>query len=393
MTTSFFSLMGRQWRMLGRDPWLLSLVSWVPLLLFFLVWAIFSEQIAHNLPIGVVDLDNSRLSRALIRHYDASPTLAISGHYGDIPHGAAALRAGKIYALLLIPVDLAKKTILGQSPAVTALVNSQYLLIGKSINTALAQAHHTFSTQLAVQHSLLSDTPVFSRAFATVMPINNKIVPLFNSNSNYAQFLVPILLPAIWQILMVATTVVFLFTAARRDGFAVWLGPSPLRTLLAGFLTLIVLFCLQGLFFLWLAYIYLDLPMHGSWMVLLLAQLATVCASISVASLLCFITLDAARSLSFAAAYAAPGLAFMGVTFPATDMNLLARIWRSLLPISHYVEVQLAQANYAAPWPANLAQLQHLGWFMLPLLLVFYRARQFACAQPGLPVPLEERGL
>lgn len=383
MTPSFFSLVGRQWAIVRCDRWLLALVSWVPLLLFFLVWAIFSQQIARNLPIGVVDLDNSRLSRALVRHYDANPTLTMSAQYVDVQHGATALRTGEIYAVVIIPVDLEKKTSLGQLPAVTAFVNSQYLLIGKSVNTALSQAHATFATQLAVQQNLLGGTPIFARALATALPINSKIVPLFNSNSNYGQFLVPILLPAIWQILLVVTTVLFVFAAERYEGFAAWLGTTPIRNLLAGLLPLIALLCLQGLFFLWLGYVFMGLPMHGSWLVLLVAQLATVCASVSVALLLCFMTLDAARSLSLGAAYAAPGLAFMGVTFPVTDMNLPARIWRSLLPISHYIEIQLGQANYGAPWSLALPQLQQLGWFLLPLVLVFYRVRRLGSRPPG----------
>lgn len=123
-------------------------------------------------------------------------------------------------------------------------------------------------------------------------------------------------------------------------------------------------------------YAYLGWPMHGSWTLLIVAQIATVCASLAVAPLFFLLTQSGERGLSLAAAYAAPGLAFMGVTFPVTDMTLPARIWRSLLPISHYIEIQFAQVNYGAPVQMAIPQLQHLALFCIPLLLAIYKIRQ-----------------
>lgn len=373
---SFASMAAREWRVLWRDPWLLSLVSWVPLLLFFLMWAIFSQGIARNLPLGVVDLDKSRLSRALIRHYDASPALATTSHFPDVQEGAAALRAGKIYGLVILPANLEKQTMLGRPPAVDAFVNSEFLLIGKLINSALLQAQGTFVGKIEIAGNLATGAPVFDKALATAMPIANQVTPLFNSNNNYAQFLVSAMLPAVWQILMVAFTVLSLAAEQRRDGLQEWLGASPVEALFAKFLPIILLFWLHGSLFLWGMYIFLGWPMHGNWTLLLFAQLVTVCASLAVASLFFFLTLDAARGLSLAAAYTAPGLAFMGVTFPVTDMTLPATLWRGLLPISHYIEIQFGQVNYGAPLQAAMEPLQHLGLFVVPLLFVCYKAKQ-----------------
>jgi ABC-2 type transport system permease protein len=75
-----------------------------------------------------------------------------------------------------------------------------------------------------------------------------------------------------------------------------------------------------------------------------------------------------------AAAYAAPGLAFMGVTFPATDMTLPARAWRSLLPVSHYIDIQIAQTNYGASMALSRPQLQNLMLFILPGLIALMLA-------------------
>lgn len=376
MAPSFSSMVAREWKLLLRDPWLVSLVTWVPLLLFFLMWGIFSQEIARDLPIGVVDLDKSRLSRALIRHYDASPALETAYTYPDVQQGAAALRTGKIYGLVVIPGDLEKKTTLGRPPQVNAFVNTQFLLIGKIVNSALLQAQGTFTARVEVAKNLATGAPVFDLALSTAMPITTQTTPLFNINNNYAQFLVSAMMPAVWQILMVAVTVLSLAAEQRRNGFGEWLGAFPVRVLLAKLLPLTLLFWLHGILFFWGMYIGLGWPMHGNWTLLLFAQLVTVCASICVASLFFFLTQDAARGLSFAAAYTAPGLAFMGVTFPVTDMTLPAKIWRNLLPISHYIEIQFGQVNYGAPLHTAIPQLQYLGLFVILLLFAFYKAKQ-----------------
>ena len=384
---SFSSMVAREWRVLLADPWLAGLVSWLPPLLYFILWAIMSAGIARDLPIGIVDLDQSGMSRALIRHYDAVSALTADHSYPEMQQGSAALRAGQIYALVVIPQDLEKSTLLGRPPQVTAFVNSQFLLIGRIVNSALLQAQGTFAAKVEVRKNLATGTPVFDMAFANAVPVGNQVTPLFNVNTNYAQFLVSAMLPAAWQILMVAAAVLSLSAEPRRGGVKEWLGDFPVRALLAKLLVLALLFWLHGLLFLWLMYILLGWPMHGSWPMLLVAQLLTVWASLGAASVFFFLTRDAARSLSLAAAYTAPGLAFMGVTFPITDMTLPARIWRSFLPVSHYIEIQFGQANYGASLSSAIPQLARLGLFILPLLFCVYKARRLAAARPDRVTP------
>lgn len=81
--------------------------------------------------------------------------------------------------------------------------------------------------------------------------------------------------------------------------------------------------------------------------------------------------------MSMAAAYAAPGLAFMGVTFPATDMIYPAQVWRNLLPVSHYVDIQISQANYGASLMVSWPQFCNLFLFIIPAIMVIWLAFRF----------------
>ena len=90
-----------EWQRIYSDPWLLSLVSWLPPLCFLIVYLIFSQGLARELPIGIVDLDQSSLSRNMTRNYDASPTLLVTNIFLSPREGISALRGGGIYGLVL----------------------------------------------------------------------------------------------------------------------------------------------------------------------------------------------------------------------------------------------------------------------------------------------------
>jgi len=326
---------------------------------------------------GVVDLDHSSISRGLIRSYRLSPTLRVNDHFPDTATGAEALRNGEIYALAVISADLSEDVMLGRPTQVTVFVNDQFLLVGKMINSSLLQAHATFNGQVEAGKNLLGSTPVIDLAVSQAMPTASKVTALFNLGVNYAQFLVSAILPAIWQILMIVTTILSLAASQRLHGGNGWLGEKAATALFAKFLPLCILFSLQGALFLFLMYVWQGWPMHGSWPLIFFTQLLTAWASIGTGSLFFFVTRGKVEtSFSLAASYAAPGLAFMGVTFPVTDMTLPARIWRSFLPVTHYIEVQFAQVNYGAALESGLPQLFSLIVFFIPMLLAIVLAKR-----------------
>jgi len=370
-TATLYHFLRRELADIMLDPWLLSLVSWIPPLLFVTMWWIFSQGIPTDLPIGVVDLDKSKLSRSLIRNYEASPSLAVTDSYLAVSEGASALRAGTIYGLVVLPVDLEEHVTLGRPPQVVAFVNSQFLLIGTIVSNALLEAQGTLTTKVEVVKSMATSPPVMDMALAAVMPITSQVTPLFNISKNYAHFLVSAILPAVWQIIMVAAAVLSMAFAQRKYGLTSWFGDHPCLSLTAKIIVLSILLWLQGLFFLSLMYVFLGWPMHGSWFLLIIAQAATALASVGIGCLIFLLIRDAARGLSIAAAYVAPGLAFMGVTFPVTDMTLPAKIWRSFIPVCHYIEIQFGQVNYAAPIITAIIPMRNLVLLLIPTLLAF----------------------
>ncbi len=375
----------REWHLIRSDAWLASLVSWIAPALFILIWWIFSAGLPRALPVGVVDLDHSDLSRSLITHYDANPSLRVVRQFSSVNEGSFALRGGEINALVVIPRDLKRGVITGKPKQVTIFYNTQLLLIGKLIKSAIIQSHSTYGVRVEA-FMALAQGETGAQAISAAIPMGSQVTPLFNLNSDYAKFLVSAILPALWQILMISVTIMALSRELREQGLSAWLGNAPTTAILNKLLPYTLLLWLQGLFFLWFLYVFLGWPMNGSWLLLFAAQLLTVLASQAMGLLLFFITKNSARAFSFAAAYSAPSFAFMGVTFPTSDMTFLAQFWRSLLPISHYMDIQLIQANHGASIKTAVPDLLQLSLFLLLFPILFWVAKTIS-AQPAQAIP------
>lgn len=378
--------MGREWRLLWQDPFSRALTSWILLLLIGLLCWIFSAGLARDLKVGLVDLDRSTLSRQLAFSLDASAGLKIAQQFDTIDEGARALRGGDIYALVVIPNHLERDAREGAQPQVTVFNNGQFILIAKLVNAALAQVVGTLNGQVGVL-AAMADGKALPGALGQSVPIASQVTALYNINSSYAQFLLSALLPAVWQILVVLYG---LNALARTDRLGldwttrgVWFGLW--RTLLPH----VLIGWGWGLAWSLLLFKGLGYPMQGSWLVLTLGLGLASAACVSMGAFFYGVIRDPARALSLAGAYTAPGFAFMGVTFPVSAMGDVAQFWRSLLPISHYVELQIGQTNYGQPLTMALPQFGALLLFLLPLLLVVRRyqpqahaARQLATKEP-----------
>ncbi|MBL0673301.1 ABC transporter permease [Aeromonas hydrophila] len=371
--------MGREWRLLWQDPFGLALVSWLPLLLMGILCWVFSAGLARDLKIGLVDLDQSLLSRELAFSLDASAGLKVAQQFDSIDAGARALRGGDIYALVVLPSHLERDARQGTQPQVTVFNNGQFILIAKLVNSALAQVVGTLNGQVGVL-SAMAGGKALPGALGQAVPIASQVTALYNINSSYAQFLLSALLPAVWQILVVLYGINAL---ARTDRLGldwttkgVWFGLW--RTLLPH----VLIGWGWGLGWSLLLFKGFGYPMQGSWLVLAMGLGLASAACVSMGAFFYGIIRDPARALSLAGAYTAPGFAFMGVTFPVSAMGDFAQFWRSLLPISHYVELQIGQTNYGQPLAAALPQFGALLLFLLPLLLVVRRYQAQASAAP-----------
>src|SRR5882757_10558562 len=140
----FWRVFWREVDWLRRRRFLLAFVTIVPICLMAVLISVFSAGLATRLPIAVLDLDGSDLSRSIIRMVDATPDTAVAVRAGELAEGRGMILSGKVHGLLMLPQNLERDVFAGRRPEVVFFYNTQTLTIGnltlRGINAAVPTA-------------------------------------------------------------------------------------------------------------------------------------------------------------------------------------------------------------------------------------------------------------
>nr|WP_289055762.1 ABC transporter permease [uncultured Psychrobacter sp.] len=196
-------------RFLHKNPWDLTMVVWIPLLTVLLIWWIFSQTQITNLPIGVIDQDNGPVANTAVRYLDASPTLSVRQMYYSAAEAEAAILQRDIYAVVIIPEDFSRNILSSKSAPLILQVNAQYGTHSGIIQTGVQAVAGTLSAGVEIQR-LIKQGMAPSQAAIAYSPISIQRISLFNTATDYQQFLASTVIPALLHILAMvigATTI------------------------------------------------------------------------------------------------------------------------------------------------------------------------------------------
>lgn len=340
----------QHWR---SDRWELALVTVLPLLLMALMMWLFSGSVLRQVPIALVDLDHSPISRGLARAIDDSPGVRVASQPASLQQAQAQLRALEVFAIVLVPRDLSRRALRGETVPVYAFYNATYMATGQSAGRDIGDAVSAYNARMLKQQIALQVGPAKLRG----PPVTVQATVLSNPARSYELFLLPLIFPAMLS-LLAALAAGAAFGREQRDGLlGDWLQQRPWAAMAGKLLPYVALFSLYGAFgVLYLAYVRGD-GMAGSLWLMLLAQPLFYLACCSFALLFIAVTRDTCTGLSAVGLTIGTALAFSGATFPVIEAPLFTRVWNLLLPLTAYVQVQMQQLFMGASWQVSLRPL------------------------------------
>ena len=373
----------REWRRIAVSPYLMLMLVVFPLASGALMIRIFGSGAARDLPITVVDLDRSALSRELISAIDATGGVRVASVESDPDEARRTVMNGGQYGLVSIPPDFERDVARGAAPVVTGFYNAQYLLPASLMRSALASSTAALSGRVELGHRLAAREPR-TAALARVEPVTLDVHTLFNPHLNYVTYLATALLPAMLQIFIVTMTV-HAFGAELRDRTAgEWLataGGSAWRAVAGKAAPYLVHFTALAFLMLGALYVRADVPFRGSLPAVACATVLFVAAYVAMGFAFIAAAGDLRLATSIAAFYSAPAFAFAGVTFPVEAMPAASQAWASLLPLTHYLRSLVQQGMRGAPLAVSLPGLGALAAFALaPWPLLLWRMSRLARA-------------
>lgn len=378
----FWRCLEREWAELRRPIEQCALL-WIPLLALVLTWAIFARGVAQDLPMAVVDEDNSAASRQFIRWLDATSGLHVIVHATALDEAWAGIRRGDVYGVVLVPRDFARDLKRGRGVELPAWYNAQFLPVANVVSRDLQAAAAGFGAALETRARLLRGE---TRAIATVRlnPITTQRTTLFNPQLNYGPFLVTGIAAAVLHIAAILAAVRGIGRELRAGTAAEWFASAGGGRVvaLAGKLALpFLVHVALGLATLIAWHGVLGWPVRGSGTMLAGGMIALLAAYYALGAAIVLVTSNYRLASSTAAFLTAPALAFGGVTFPLEAMPWPAWTWGRLLPLTSYLQLQIEQTARGAPVLASLPQLGALVVVafvgsMVALALVRRRATQ-----------------
>ena len=340
----------QHWR---SDRWELALVTVLPLLLMALMMWLFSGSVLRQVPIALVDLDHSPISRGLARAIDDSPGVRVASQPASLQQAQAQLRALDVFAIVLVPRDLSRRALRGETVPVYAFYNATYMATGQSAGRDIGDAVSAYNARMLKEQIALQVGPAKLRG----PPVTVQATVLYNPARSYELFLLPLIFPAMLS-LLAALAAGAAFGREQRDGLlAGWLQQRPWATMAGKLFPYVALFSLYGAAgMVYLAYVRGD-GVAGSLCLMLLAQPLFYLACCSFALLFVAVTRDICTGLSAVGLTIGTALAFSGATFPVIEAPLFTRVWNLLLPLTAYVQVQMQQLFMGAPWQVSLRPL------------------------------------
>lgn len=346
-----------------------------PLVSFILIWGLFSEPYPHELPIAVVDLDHSKLSRSLTRAVDASPVIRVAFRAADPVEAKNLMLKGAIYAWLHIPQALERDILEGKGGEVTGFTNTQMLLPGSIVSTSLQATVSTISAGLNVRSRMQSGA-MQEEAMGLLDPVSIDRHILFNPQLNYMYFLSAALCPTFLQIFVLMVTVMALGSEFKNRTTEQWLktaGGSVWWAITGKLAVYLLCFSLVGLVMLAFILPGFGVPVRGSGAVLMAGTLFLILAYMAYGLVLVYLFPSLRMALSASSFLSGTAFAFVGITFPLEGMPALGKAWSSLLPLTHYLhlfqEQTLRQAPVSLSVPDLLIMLGFVGtgYCLIPL--------------------------
>ncbi|MFZ7101899.1 MAG: ABC transporter permease [Peptococcaceae bacterium] len=386
--------MTRELNCLWRDKKALAVVVLVPLLYTLLFGFLYSPHIVTNLKTAVIDYSPSQLSRSVVAGFNQSDRFAVKYHLRDESEIKELMERGDIDVVIIIPENFTRNIKKGRSSSIFMGVNAANMIVSNGAAASALQITKTYSAGIVIKQ-LTAQGLLEEQAYNTANPISISFRPWFNPTYNYTNYLLlGIISVALQQIYLMS--VANSFAKEKEQGTFKESGTdlSRLISLAAGKVMVFFGFAVLSLLGVaLLAFKVFDIPLRGSFGLILLMGMPFIVAVISLGIILGVFSGNQVESTQNAMLMAYPTFLLTGFTWPLAAMPEILRMIAHCLPLTYFAEnfrkIALTGSDFA------ILQNEFLGLSILAagyLLLAAASLKYAYCYKQGHRLPWGKRG-
>ncbi|RFB80929.1 ABC transporter permease [Methylovirgula sp. 4M-Z18] len=155
-------------------------------------------QLVRNVPIAVVDDDNTELSRAIIQNLNADEALRVARRPLNLSDAQAEIARREVFGVVSIPAGTERDYLKGNSARIPVYADSAYFLLYNRTAGGISEAIAAVGTDYQAGPAR-SDGSLYHAAVSRAAPVEFVSTPLFNPTGGYLSYVVPAALILILQ--------------------------------------------------------------------------------------------------------------------------------------------------------------------------------------------------
>ena len=311
----------------------------LPLFCLFFMATIFGSGQMENIPIGIVDQDNTATSRQIVRNISAVPTFKVTRHFTDETAARQAVQRKEIYGYLSIPTGFTQRATTGMNATLSYYYHYALLSVGSELMAAFETALAPVAlSPIAMEAVSLGVSQEQITTF--LLPVQSSMHPLYNPDLDYSIYLSQPFFYVLFQILILLITVYIIGSELKFHTAQEWLTTAReniLTAVVGKLLPYTFIFSVIGIFANYILYGVLHIPFHGSLLMMNLMTILFIIATQTLAVFIFSIFPRIAYIISIVSMVGSLGATLSGVTFPVTSMYPPVHAASYLFPVRHFV--------------------------------------------------------
>ncbi|MCR4919748.1 MAG: ABC transporter permease [Prevotella sp.] len=363
-------ILWRELRIMWKNPMYGFCMVVFPLIVMFFFTTLMHDGLPKDMPVGVVDMDNTATTRSLLRQMDAFQQTRVVARYPSVTEARRAMQENEIYAFIYLPAGTTDDLLSQRQPKISLYFSYTSIASGSLLWRDL-KTIATLGSAAVGRGTMRAQGFTDGQTMAALQPIAIDLHQVSNPWTNYNAYLSTMLIPGVQMLFIFLVTAYSLGMELkfRRNKLLMAKANNSITVAMIGKLlpqTIIWLILVLG----YECYIYnvLHFPHAGGWWTILRLALMEVLASQGFGVFIFGLLPSLRMSMSVCSLWAVLSFSMCGAAFPVIGMDPPLQSLSVLFPLRHYY--QLYQATVLNGFPVievwfHFAALA--GFILLPI--------------------------
>lgn len=183
-------------RTIWKDEGVLIFFVLVPLFYPLLYSWIYTNEVVHEVPVAVVDLSHSQMSRDFIRQFDASPDTRVTYYCNNLEEARILIGRQEAFGILYFPTDFQTNVLRMDQSRVSVFCDMSFMLYYKAIYQTATAVAGNINSKIQIERA--GNWTDRENEIST-KPLDFDEVQIFNTTGGYGNFIIPGVLMLILQ--------------------------------------------------------------------------------------------------------------------------------------------------------------------------------------------------